>query len=379
MGLSGAGEGHGSGGMDQEALRGKTLRALGLERDGRFVGARQIYEEICGIQPPFPLAHYLFGCFKLLTGEYDGAWPHFQRRLVDPFFTENPIMNLPGPRWDGADAPTKTLLIHIDQGIGDAVLAARYVSGAAARVGRVVLLVQNGFRGLFEGLGDFDIHELSEPLPPYDMKIDFGSLPAIFAAAPGTIPTAAYIGADATAIDRWRQELGEGFKVGIVWQGNSGFARDRERSIPILALKPLLTLPGTRFVSLQVGPDAARLLGRLPPPIEVVDLAPVLTAPGDGTRNLRAIIANLDLVIGIDSMVVNLAAAMGRPVWVLAPSVPEWRWTTVTGDGDTATFGPSPWYPTARLFRQRRRYDLSAAVRDAALALAEHLRTAGRP
>lgn len=364
--------------MDQEALRAKTLRALGLERDGRFADARQIYEEICGIQPPFPLAHYLYGCFKLLTGDYPKAWPYFQRRLDDPFFTEKPIMNLPGPRWGGAEAPDKTLLIHVDQGIGDALLAARYVSQAAARVGQVVLLVQNGFRGLFEGLGDFAIHELGESLPHYDAKIDFGSLPAIFAAAPGTIPTAAYIGADAAAVERWRRDLGEGLKVGIVWQGNPGFARDRERSIPILALKPLLTVPGTRFFSLQVGPDAARLLGRLPPPIEVVDLAPALTAPVDGTRNLRAIVANLDLTIGIDSMVVNLAGAMGRPVWVLAPSVPEWRWTTVTGDDvEAAAFGPSPWYPTARLFRQRRRYDLSAAVRDAAEALAEHFGAIG--
>lgn len=364
--------------MDQEALRAKTLRALGLERDGRFADARQIYEEICGIQPPFPLAHYLFGCFKLLTGEYPGAWPHFQRRLDDPFFTESPIMNLPGPRWDGIEAPGKTLMIHVDQGIGDALLAARYVPRAAARVGQAALLVQNGFRGLFQGLGDFAVHELAEPLPGYDMRIDFGSLPAIFAATQGTIPTAAYIGVDAVAAERWRRDLGEGFKVGIVWQGNPGFARDRERSIPILALKPLLAVPGARFFSLQVGPDASRLLARLPPPIEVADLMPALTEPGDGTRNLRAIVANLDLVVGIDSMVVNLAGAMGRPVWVLAPSVPEWRWTTVTGDGEAAAFGPSPWYPTARLFRQRRRYDLSAAVRDAAQALAEHLGADGR-
>jgi hypothetical protein len=168
-----------------------------------------------------------------------------------------------------------------------------------------------------------------------------------------------YLHADAAEKRRWQHRLADSggvVKVGLAWAGNPIHKNDRIRSTNLAKLAPLGQVPGVRFFSLQKGAPAAE--AKFPPPgLELVDWTRELKDLAD----TAALIANLDLVIAVDTVVVHLAGAMGKPVWTLLPFVPAWRWLLGRQD--------SPWYPTMRLFRQQSLGDWDCVVRQAAEAL----------
>jgi hypothetical protein len=187
-------------------------------------------------------------------------------------------------------------------------------------------------------------------LPPFDLWIDQMSLPRVTRTRLETIPAPmSYLSADESRAAAWRRELGDGVKVGLVWAGNPQHSNDRRRSMPVEAVRPLLGVAALRFVSLQVG-SRSKDVERLPA-ASLVDAATRLS----DFMETAALVANLDLVIAVDTAVAHLAGGLGRPVWTLLPFDPDWRWVISRPDD-------SPWYPSMRLFRQPRPGDWTAVI-----------------
>jgi ADP-heptose:LPS heptosyltransferase len=180
-----------------------------------------------------------------------------------------------------------------------------------------------------------------ETLPPFDLHCPFCCLPAAFATTLATIPRAVpYLAVPPAKVARWRAALPPGRRrIGLAWAGNKDHRNDRHRSMPLAALRPLLELTEFHFVALQKGPRPgdAELLGAMPEMLHVGDRI-------EDFADMAAIIAELDMVITVDTAVAHVAGGLGKPVWILLPFSPDWRWLLDRED--------SPWYPTARLFRQ---------------------------
>lgn len=343
--------------------------AARLEAECRWTEAEFLYLQILSAAPGHPLASYLYAMCLLARGEYAAAWPHFQRRLGTEFYQAKMTSHLPVPYWRGEPAPDRTVMVHVDQGLGDLIMCARYLPAVAERVGRLVLAVPAGTRRLFSTLPcAVEIAELGEPVPQLDLHLHAFSLPAIFGTTQDTIPPAQCLRAEGPLVEQMRQRFGPGFTVGLCWQGNPAHPRDGERSLPLAALAPLLAVPEITFVSLQVGPAGAQAAS-LASPGRVMDLRDQLEH-GDVMVPAAAAIAALDLTISVDSAVAHLAGALGRPVWIPLPASPDWRWLR---RGET-----SPWYPTARLFRQPAPGQWQPCLESMAAALA-HLRASSSP
>lgn len=317
--------------------------AVGLGADGHWDAAEDVYRQILAHCPGHPLTSYLYSHTLLSRGAYAEAWPLFMRRLDMDFYRAKGTTRLPQPYWDGSPAPDRRVLVHVDQGLGDLIMCARYIPAAAARVGRLIFAVTEGTRPLFSSINaDIDIVEMGESAPEFDLHLHAFSLPAVFGTLPDTIPPARCLRAQPELAEQWRRRLGGGFKVGLCWQGNPSHPRDGVRSLAIEQLLPILRVPGCRFFSLQVGPGAEQI-SRLPAEIAITDLSAELST-ADVMVPAAAAIANLDLVISIDSGLAHLAGALGAPVWIPLPYAPDWRWFR---HGER-----TPWYPSARLFRQ---------------------------
>lgn len=335
-------------------------RAAGFQYNGEFFLAEMMFRQLVQIDPPDHMARYLYGLFKLMRGEFDEAWPLFQERLQTDFYREKGSMKLPQPWWHGEDAADKTLLVHADQGIGDAILCARFLPQVADRVGRLILGIHKNMTPFFRAIDPrIEVVEMGDQLPQFDIHVDFFSLLSIFGAKPGNIPAPPYVTAEPGFSEHWKKRLdGPGLAVGLVWQGEPTHARDNERSIPLKDMEPVLRTPGVRFYGLQVGAGAEQVTD-IPKAVDFTDLSADLT--GDGMMDTSAVIENLDLVITVDTAVANLAGAMGRPLWVLLSKVPDWRWI-VTVEPDLPNFAPGPWFPDARLFHQETRWDWTGVI-----------------
>jgi hypothetical protein len=191
-----------------------------------------------------------------------------------------------------------------------------------------------------------------DPLPPFDLHCPLLSLPLVLGTTIETIPQqASYLRADPQRAAAWRERVGQldGLRVGIVWAGNHTMSGDRRRSVPLERLSELADLPGVSFVSLQKGPAASQ---SPPPGLSLHDLTHDLHDFGE----TAALIEALDLVIGVDTAVVHLAGALGRPVWLLNRFDRCWRWLLNRND--------SPWYPTLRQFRQLQPGDWSSVLQN---------------
>jgi len=316
-----------------------TNRASVLQEQRRFDEALVTYDRAVAIAPDHAEAQINRALLLLLSGDFAAGWRAYEWRRKLPSWVERRFAQ---GEWSGEDIAGQRLLLHAEQGFGDTIQFARYAALAARRGIDVVLEVQPSLKPLLGDLFGLEVVAAGrDPLPPFDRHCPLLSLPRLFATTPTTIPSGApYIAAPADRVAAWAPRLpGEGLRVGLAWSGHPDNVRDHERSIPFARLAPLVTIPGARFVSLQkdiraTDADAFRRCG------DVIDLGAALRDFAD----TAAIIAQLDLIITVDTAVAHLAGAMGKPVWVLLPRVPDFRWLL-----DRAT---SPWYPSARLFRK---------------------------
>lgn len=252
------------------------------------------------------------------------------------------------PQWDGQPMPGKTLLVVNEQGHGDVIQFCRFLPWAAERVGRVIFICNEALlRSMF---GAFPgVTAVSGGLiPEHDVSIAILSLPKILGIEFKSIPQmgAPYLHARPELIAAWRERLAptKRLKIGLVWAGNPGHKNDHRRSLSLDFFLSLPWPPEVIFFSLQKGEPAGDI-ARLGAERILVDLASEI---GD-FADLAALMAELDLIISVDSAPAHLAGALGRPVWMLLPYVADWRWGTLASP-DTAT--TTRWYPTMRLYRQ---------------------------
>jgi Tfp pilus assembly protein PilF len=305
------------------------------------------YEKAIAIQPDFALAHWDLGLALLLRGDYRRGLPEYEWR----WRTETVVVprKFPQPRWDGGDLGGKTILLHAEQGFGDTIHMARYVPLVAARGGKVILECQPPLSRLLQSLNDVrQIVPAGEHLPPFDLHCPLLTLPLVFKTTVETIPAAVpYLRADKEQSRQWSNQLPPNVSrplIGLVWAGRPENKNDRNRSMRLQDFAPLAAIKNARFVNLQLGPAAEQI--RQPPPgLELLDFAGDLRDFAD----TAAMVANLDLVIAVDTAVAHLAGALAKPIWVLVPTMPDWRWMLGRED--------SPWYPTMRIFRQKTRGD----------------------
>jgi tetratricopeptide (TPR) repeat protein len=327
---------------------------------GRYADALAGCRRATAADPAHAQANFTEAMLLLVQGELREGFEKYEWRWKLGTLVPR---NFPVPLWNGEDLAGRTILLHGEQGFGDTIQGLRYVPLVAARGARVVLEVPAALTRLAARLpGVAELVTAGQALPRFDLASPLLSLPRAFATTLETIPAdVPYLSAEPDAVERWRKTLdGAGLKVGMAWAGSPLHRSDARRSIAVETLEPLLRLKGVRWFSLQVGERAADL-ARLAPGL-VTDLAPQLS----DFAETAAAIANLDLVITVDTAVAHVAGAIGRPAWVMLRKTPDWRWLVDRDD--------SPWYPTLRLYRQRRRGDWEEVVRRVRTALKQQLK-----
>ncbi|MBP2232621.1 Flp pilus assembly protein TadD [Azospirillum agricola] len=348
-----------------------TLVNLGNARGGLdpTLGVRECYEKALELRPDFPPAHWNLGLCLLLNGDFAQGWKEYEWRWRWSGFGEE---NRPfaQPVWQGEPplAVGGTLLVTAEQGLGDTLQFARYLPLLVERGFDVVFEVQVPvFTLLWHSLGRHGVRVVPRAETParvhddlpFTRHVPLMSLPERFGTRLETIPdTTPYLFAEPTRKALWARRLdaaaGLRRKVGIAWKGRPLHARDRERSIPAAVLAPLLTVADTQFFAVQKHES-----GTADTPTGVIPLDGLL----HDFSETAAVVANLDLVITVDTSVAHLAGAMGVPVWVMLPFSPDWRWLLDRDD--------SPWYPTMTLFRQRRAGDWDGVVAEIAHCLSD--------
>ncbi len=341
--------------LDPNYAKGYNNLGLALQDMGRVFEAIACYETALRLEPDYSEAHNNRGIALLIQGDLRQGFREYEWRWRVKAAPDLP--NIPAPFWDGSDLQGKTILLHAEQGLGDCIQFIRYAALLAQRGGRVVALVTEPLVSLFESVpGIARVSAFRSKLGPIDVWIPLLSLPHILGTTLATLPAnIPYLSPTRLAPVRLDAP---GLKVGIVWAGNPEHKGDRTRSCPLRYFLPLLEIPGVKWYSLQKGKEESRIRQENLP---IEDLAPKLRDVAD----TAAIIAQLDLVITVDTSVAHLAGALGKPVWVALSYAPDWRWMRDRSD--------SPWYPTMRLFRQQERGDWQGVFDRVAESLAEVL------
>jgi hypothetical protein len=337
-------------------------RALQLTWDGDFFMAERLFIQMSKQRPEFPEGLYEYGCFKLMQGDFEGAWPLYQRRIAMQSYLEKKVTHIRKPYWDGSIDKNATLLIHRDQGYGDIFLSSRYLPLVLERLGKVIFAVPLGAGRMFkEAFPNIDTVEDGTEinLDGVDFHLHSLSLPSVFNTILEDIPSPNVFAASTDLNLKWQRRLTENFKVGLCWQGNPTQVRDAERSISLKAMAPIFSTKGVQFYGLQVGAGEEQIKD-IGIDIKFEHLGPEINNK-DVFVDVIAVIANMDLVITVDTSIAHLAGSMGKPVWVLLGKVPYWPYLL---QSDT-----TPWYPTARLFRAKQRYGWAEPIN----AVAEEL------
>jgi len=347
--------------IDAYCNLGSALQSLGDTTE-----AIACYREAIRISPrnkQQPDLHWNMALSLLQDGNYAEGWEAYEWRWLTPTFAAFK-RDWQKPEWSGGDLDGQTVLIHAEQGFGDGIMFCRYAPMVAKKGGRVVLECRPPLTRLLSSLaGVAECFDLGQPVPEHDFQIPLMSLPRAFKTTLATVPAEIpYLAPPADAKPDPRIVEAEGLKVGFAWAGSPTRRDNAKRSAPIALFEPLFKVPGTRFFSLQVGafrPELDHLDGGL----GIVDLA-------DGLKDFAdtaVAVAALDLVISVDTAVLHLAGALGKPAWGLMSRPTGFFWMNERED--------SPWYPGLRLFRQPQMGDWGSVFER---ALAELTALAGK-
>jgi Flp pilus assembly protein TadD len=299
--------------------------------------------------------HWNRALFRLLVGNFDEGWQgrEWGRKCALVGFVDRKFEQ---PHWFG-DVPIagRTILLHSDEGLGDSIQYSRYAAMVAKLGARVILEVEAPLHPLLTGMEGVSLclpKITGVEIPPFDLHCPLGGLPLAFKTRLETIPASpCYLSPlPEPSLRAWRDRLGahDRLRVGLVWSGNPLHGNDRNRSTSLSKMSAIFD-DRARFYSLQKEPrpaDKAVLLERS----DVVDLTEHLT----DFVETAALISHLDLVVTVDTSVAHLAAALGRPTWILLPHTPDYRWLLGRDD--------SPWYPSVRLFRQDESRDYASVL-----------------
>ncbi|ODS30073.1 MAG: peptidase [Candidatus Scalindua rubra] len=312
---------------------------IAFQEQGKLNEAVTGYSRAIELKPDYADAHFNKSLTSLLKGNFKKGWQEYEWRLRTKDYALKPFRQ---PMWDGSPLNGKSILVHAEQGIGDIIQFVRYLPMIQAQGGHVIFECRQVLLRLLKNCAGIDkIIErtpTSESAVQFDVHVPFLSLPGIFGATPDNIPAdIPYIIVDSKLASQWHMRFvhDNGFKIGIVWAGNPHNKRDHNRSCSLADFATLAEIPELSFYSLQKGPTSEGKEG-----MKITNLENEL----NDFTDTAAAIANLDLVISVDTAVAHLAGAIGKPVWTLLPLAPDWRWLLKRND--------SPWYPSMRLFRQ---------------------------
>jgi tetratricopeptide (TPR) repeat protein len=323
--------------VDALVNRGSALRYLNRPDD-----ALDSFDHAIALSPELAEAHWNRALTCLSVGDFDEGWRGYEWRWRRNA-SEMAPRDFAQPQWYGKDLEGRTILLHAEQGFGDTIQFIRYLPMVLAKGGKVILEIPDALKPLVGQIdGVIAMVSRGQALPPFDLHCPLLSLPLAFGTTLTDVPAPVrYLRAPPERVEQWRACLprGEVPRVGLVWSGKPTHKNDHNRSIALARLAPLLLKPDFQFVSLQKEySDADRASLRKFPAL--VRLHDTLSDFAD----TAAVVAALDLVIAVDTAVAHLAGAMGKPVWILLPAIGDWRWMVERED--------SPWYPSARLFRQ---------------------------
>lgn len=325
-----------------------------LTQRGDLAGAIAACEEAIRISPALSEAHCNLGIAQLSAGDLPGGFARYEWRKRHPVYGKE-FFSLPGPEWVGQPLEGKSIVIMAEQGLGDAIMFARYASVLAQRGAQVMIACDRRLLSLLNRAPGVNRAVLkARTMPSFDYWVDQMSLPLLCGTTLATVPSSGpYLQADPGDAGLWSSRLALpdcSRRIGVVWAGNPLHSNDANRSCSVELFRDFVTQPGVVGVSLQVGAAAAEA-----PNIGLRDWSRFLVDYAE----TAALVANLDLVITVDTSVAHLAAAMGKPTWIMLPHCPEWRWLHDRPD--------TPWYECVRLFRQPRPGDWDS-VRDAVFA-----------
>jgi Flp pilus assembly protein TadD len=318
---------------------GTTLKGL-----GRLDEAIQALRLVTAVAPDHADGHWNLALALLMRGDWTEGWAEYEWRRRIPTFA---IERFDQPDWDGTPLRGRTLLVHAEQALGDAIQFARFAEVATRRGGPVVLRCPGKLVSLLGGLrGDVRVVPGDAPPPPFDVQAPLMSLPHLLAVTGSDLAAHdPYLAPNPDLASRWSARIGTGggLRIGIGWQGSPSYLADHQRSMPLHHLLPLARLPGVRLFSLQKGHGSDQL-EEMPACVEIDDLGAELDTGPEAFVDTAAAVTALDLLVCTDTALPHLAGALGVPVWLLLPHVPDWRWGL---HGEAC-----PWYPGMRLLRQ---------------------------
>jgi len=325
------------------ALIGEALCALRRPNE-----AISYFRKALDIDPGMSPALWSLASAYLMTGDYATGLALYERRFE---FDSREFLAALGilptreyfaaiPAWDGSDLAGRVIAVWTEQGMGDMIMMMRYLPLLKQKGARsVTVFCHDALLQIIRPLVDRAISLREVSLAGVDIQCSAMSLPYLFASRVDTVPNAIpYLQVDSSKTEAWRARLGKdrSLKVGLVWAGNKTMRKDYLRSVPLAVMEPLLKTPGVHFISLQIGASAEIATSGM----KITDWMQEVRDYAD----TAALIANLDLVISVDTAVAHLAGALGVPVWLLNRFESEWRWL--------AEGRHSPWYPRTRIFRQ---------------------------
>jgi hypothetical protein len=335
---------------DPQYAEAETNRGSALQWLNRVDEAIDRYDTALKVRPEDAVAHWNKGLAALYRGDFETGWREYEWRWKKPDFGDN-RRDFPQPPWRGeSDVAGKTILIFSEQGLGDVIQFCRYTPLLADRGATVLLEVQAALVPLLRSLrGAAGVFARGEPLPAFDLQCPVMSLPLAFRTDAATIPAdVPYLQPSAEKTALWRARLGPRTRprIGLAWSGNPTQKNDRNRSMPLDRLAPLAGDGRFEFHVLQKDVREADRAA--------FAALPGLRLHGEPLDDTAAILAELDLTISVDTSILHLAGATGRPAWGMLAFSPDWRWLMTRAD--------SPWYPTVRLFRQTEAGDWNGVV-----------------
>jgi Flp pilus assembly protein TadD len=313
-----------------------------LRAQGQLARSVSYYDQALRLNPDHPLVHLSRALSWLQMGDFERGWPEYEWRLR---CKEYAIPAFRQPRWDGSPLQGQSILLYAEYGFGDAIQFIRYAPHVGEQGGRVILACKKPIARLMAAcLGVEQVVTEGELLPEFAVYAPLMSLPLVFGTTLSSVPARVpYIAIDAELKSRWSAEIGSpnAFRIGVVWQGNPEYRQDAERSFRLAQLEGIARIPGVQLLSFQ------RVFG-LEQLREVEGRFSVLDVGGKTAdfMDIAAALQSIDLVIAPDTSIAHLAGALGVRVWVALASAPDSRWLEGRPD--------SPWYPSMRLFRQKR-------------------------